>query len=121
MREQPSIVIEGIEEVIKRDLSKHKMLLERSKIELIQYRQARTHEIKKKKHYRGLIGKGKYDDDSLEKSIGDIRTNIRHFSDKIKLTNDAIDHHTQIVETLTAQLEDQNNKLKDLATFRSKL
>jgi hypothetical protein len=117
-RNEPQIVVEGIEDVIKRDLQKHKGILERTKIELIAYRSARSHEVQKKKHYKSLIGGGKFNDTALKKSMGDISINIRHFSDKIKLTEDAITHHSLIVDTLTKQLEDQNKGLEALAKYR---
>ena len=116
---EPKIIIEGIDVVIKRDLAKHQILLERSKLELTSYRQARSHEIKKKKHYKGLIGGGKYDDDALRKSMKDIAINIRHMSDKEKLSKDAIEHHTLIVDTLTQQLDDYNIDIKELYKARS--
>ena len=117
---EPKIVIEGMEDRIKLDLDKHKVLLERAKIELISYRQSRSHEIKKKKHYKSLIGGGKYNDEALERSIKDIRTNIRHMSHKCKLTQDRIDHLTLIVDTLSNNLENQLNSIKGLHEFRRK-
>lgn len=117
-RKEPEIVIEGIEEVIKKDLKKYQEILERNKLELIAYRNARSHEIKKKKHYKNLIGGGKYNDDSLRESMNQIAINIRHMSDKVDLTEKAIKHHTEIVDTLTEQLENQMKGLKVLAKYR---
>lgn len=110
---EPKIIIEGIDEIIKRDLEKHKAILERSKMELASYREARSHEIKKKKHYRKLIGNGKYNDDALKRSMNDIAINIRHMEDKVKLTNDAIAHHTLIVDTLTNQLKEYEKGMRE--------
>ena len=73
----------------------------------------------KKKHYKGLIGGGKYDDDALKRSMGDIAINIRHMSDKEKLSRDAIEHHTLIVDTLTQQLEEYNINIIELNKVRS--
>lgn len=114
------IYVEGIDKIMIRDLKKHKTLLERSKVELDTYRKAKTHEIKKKKYYEGLIGKGKFNDKSLKKSIQDININIRHMADKVKLSNDAIEHHTLIVNTLTQQLEEYNESMKELAKTKMK-
>lgn len=113
-RNNPRVVIEGLEEIIERDLEKHKGFLERSKLELLSYKQAVSHEIKRKKYYKSLIGGGKFNDEALQKSMNDIATNIRHMSDKVKLTNEAIVHHTEIVDTLTVQLKDQMAGLKEL-------
>ena len=117
-RKEPEIVIEGIEEVIKKDLKKHQGILERSKIELISYKNARSHEIQKKKKWKSHIGGGKFNDDALRNSMDQIAINIRHMSDKVDLTNEAIKHHTEIVDTLTEQLESQYKGLKVLAKYR---
>ena len=101
------VVIAGIEDIIKRDLENHKALLDRTKVEELSFREARSHEIKKKKNYKGLIGGGKYNDDSLRASMKDIATNIRHMSDKVTLSQEKIKHHQEIVDTLTEQLADQ--------------
>ena len=114
----PKVVIEGIDEIIKRDLEKHKALLDRSKIELQSFRHARSHEIKKKKHYRKQVGNGKYNDKALKISMDDIAVNIRHMSDKVKLTEDAIAHHSLIVDKLTEQLDNHNDDMKELRRSR---
>ena len=118
MEHKPKIYIEGIGSVIKQDLKKHKVLLQRSKTELLSYREARSHEIKKKKYYNTLIGGGKFDDESLRNSINDIGVNIRHMSDKVKLSEDAIKHHTLIVDTLTDQLDNYNKGMRELTKSR---
>ena len=120
MPNPPKIVIEGIDVVIKRDLDKHESLLERSKLELLSFREARSHEIKKKKHYQKLIDDGKYNKDAMTRSIADININIRHMSDKCKLSRDAIDHHQLIVKTLTGQLEQYNKDILELHKQRRK-
>ena len=102
------VVIDGIKEIIERDLEEHTYLLERTKQELSSFREGRSHEIKKKKHYNGLIGGEKYDDDSLREAMKDIATNIRHMSDKCTLAEEKIKHHQLIVDTLTEQLSNQN-------------
>lgn len=112
---QPRIVIQGIEHIIERDLAKHKSLLEQRNRELMAFREARSHEIKRKKYYKALIGQGKFDDAALERSMGCIAINIRHLSDKVTITERSIEHHTLIVDTLTAQLAEQNDALRYLA------
>ena len=105
---EPFVVVSGFKELIERDLDQHKSLLERTQMELLSFRTARSHEIKKKKHYNGLVGGGKYDDEKLTESMKDIATNIRHMSDKCTVAEDKIKHHQLIVDTLTEQLSDQN-------------
>lgn len=117
-RKTPQVVIEGIEEVIKRDLEKHKAILLQLPLSLQALEAARGHEVEKKRHYRSLIGGGKYNDEAMEQSILQMNINIRQNSDKIKLTKDAIKHHTEIVNTLAVQLEVQEQSLRDLAEFR---
>jgi hypothetical protein len=116
----PIIIIEGIEEIPKRDLAKHKMLVVRTRTERDAYAKARSHEVRKKKHYRKLIGGGKFNDDALRASIQQIIINIRHFSDKVKASEEKLVHHQLIVETLTRQLEQHEELLKRfrLATGR---
>jgi len=106
----PEIFLEGIDVVIRLDLGKHKELLVQTQAELVAFREARDHESARKRHYFRLIGGGKYNDDSLRRSVEDIRTNIRHLSDKVKLSEEKIDHHTLIVDTLTEQLQDYDRR-----------
>lgn len=115
----PDVVIEGLEVVIERDLEKHKGILERSKQELLSWEQARGHEIARKKAWRKLVGGGKYDDDALRESIRQSNVNIRHLSDKVDAAKESITFETQIVDTLTRQLEDQNRGLAVLARSRA--
>lgn len=113
VRKEPKIVIKGIDKVIKRDLGKHKELLQQSKLSLLSFREAVSHQIKKKKHYLSLVGGGKFNDDSLKESINMINIDIRAMSDKTKLADEEISHHTLIVDTLTKQLQEyyENNGL----------
>lgn len=107
---QPEIFIEGIDAVIKLDLDKHKELLAQTNADLASFRRAVLHESGRKRHYHRQIGKGKYNDESLQNSIKDIRINIRHLSDKVHLAEEKIEHHTLIVDTLTEQLEDYDRR-----------
>jgi hypothetical protein len=101
----PTVFVEGVDEIIRRDLVKHKGLLEKRQIERLAFNEAVGHAIAKKKYYRDLIGGGKYNDDALKTSIKDQNINIRHLQDKVKLARDGIEHETLIVDTLTEQLK----------------
>jgi len=120
-RKEPQIVIEGMEQIIERDLVKHKSLLERTKGEHLAYRNAKSHEINKKRHYAGLIGNGKWDDDALRSSMKDINKNIRHMEIKVEIAQRGIEHHTLIVDTLTEQLAQQYKGLKALREFNEEM
>ena len=107
-RIEPEVFIEGVDVIIRLDLGKHKELLAQTQTELLAFREAAAHEIKRKKHYYRLIGGGKYDDDALRSSVKDIRINIQHLTNKAKLAEDKIEHYTLIVDTLTEQLKRYN-------------
>jgi hypothetical protein len=109
-RLEPEIFIKGIDVIINLDLGKHRELLIQTQAELLSYDQAVEHESQRKRHYYRLIGGDKYDDDSLKKSVDDIKINIRHLSDKAKLARDKIAHHTLIIDTLAKQLQEYNEK-----------
>ena len=98
------LFIKDIDKVIRLDLGKHKEMLAQEQVNLQSYKTAVAHSIAKKKHYVKEKKAGKFDDDAMTIAIGEINTNTRHLSDKVKLTNDAIAHQTEIVDTLTAQL-----------------
>jgi len=105
-RIEPEIFIEGIDVVIRLDLGKHKELLGQARDDVVIFRESALHESAKKRHYYRLIGKGKFNDDSLRASVGDIRINIRHLTDKADQAVKKAEHHTLIVDTLTAQLKE---------------
>ena len=117
---EPMIVVKGLEDIIRKDLKKHQTLLERSKAELDAFRLAVSYQVKKKKYYKSLLGGGKYNDESLRKSMDMIVIDLRHMSDKVKLSEEAIAHHKLIVDTLSAQLEDQYKRLEMLVTHKRK-
>ena len=98
------VFIRGIDKILERDIAKHNSLLVRSKEELYSYRNSVSQLIRRKKHYRGLVGSSKYDDKALEKSIDMIVIDLRSMSDKAKLSRDAVEHHQTIVDTLTKKL-----------------
>jgi len=109
-RAEPEVFLEGIDVVIRLDLGKHKELLGQSRADVASFREAARHESARKRHYHRLIGGGKYDDNALKRSIKDIRLNIRHLTDKAEQAVEKAEHHTVIVDTLTAQLEDYNRR-----------
>lgn len=115
---EPSVVIEGLEVVIERDLQKHRVILERTKQELLSWEQARGHEIARKRAWRKLIGGGKYDDDALRESMRQSNVNIRQLSDKVEAAKEKITFETNIVDTLAAQLQEQCRGLAELARQR---
>lgn len=114
----PLIVIEGMEDIIQKDLDSHKIILERTKLELLSWRQAVSSEVKKKRHYRDLIGSGKYDDDALIASRTQMGVNITHLQNKCSAAEEKIKFETIIVDTLTEQLKTQNFNLSVLAEHR---
>jgi hypothetical protein len=118
--DDPFVVIEGMAPLIQRDLDNHKKILEQVVLEEQVFAQAVTHEVKKKKHYEGLIGGGKFNDDALRRSIGDININIRHMSDKRKVVKEKIGFERNIVDTLTKQLKDQHEAEQKLAEYKLK-
>ena len=109
----PTIFIKGIDKILKTDLNKHQVILTRCKLELGAYREAVSHEVKKKRYYKSLLGEGKFNDSALQKSMDTIVINIRHMSDKVKITQDSVNHHSLIVDTLTLQLDDYYSAKKD--------
>lgn len=117
---EPEIVIEGIEVVIRRDLAKHRELRDRAQQDIQAFRAARIHEIKKKKFYVAHKDDKKYNKRAMSRAIKDININIRHWSDKVGLSEESLAHHTLIVDTLTEQLARQELDLKKLARFRKK-
>lgn len=117
-RSEPLVVVEGIEDIIERDLNKHRALLEQAKQNVLIFREARSHEIQRKKHYKSLIGGGKYDDDALRKEMQDMNVNIRNLSDKVKRFEEEVQFHTGIVDKLSVDYTEQMKKLKALDKYR---
>jgi hypothetical protein len=106
----PEVFIEGIDVVIKLDLGKHKELLAQAQVDVRVFREAAAHQSGKKRFYHRQIGEGKYNDDALRRSVTDIRTNIRHLTDKAEQAKKKAEHHTLIVDTLTEQLKDYDRR-----------
>ena len=97
--------IEGIDVIIKRDLDKHKSLLNNNNLDIQAFENARDTEIKRKRFYNEQKGKRNYDDDAMDKAINQMAINITHLSDRIKITKELRQQNTHIVDTLTEQLE----------------
>ena len=116
----PVIVIEGLTGVIERDLTKYQNLLAQTTLELQAFEKARNYEVKKKQHYRSLIGGGKYNDEALENSIVQINVNIQHFENKIKSAREKLEFEKNIVDTLDNQLRENHKGLVLLAEHRKK-
>lgn len=114
-RDAPIVVNEGIDQILIPDIAKHKALKEQAQTQLLAFEVALAHEIGKKKAWGKLIGGGKFNDDSLRASQEQSRINIQQLSDKKKLAKDKIAHHTEIVDTLTAQLNQYHLDMAILA------
>ena len=113
-KQDPQVVVEGMEDVLEMDLKKNEGILAQTQTELSEYQSARIHEKNRKKHYEGLIGGGKFNDGALKRGIDQSVINIKHFSDKIKLSNDKIVLHTDIVKQLKDAFRNQYAGLKVL-------
>ena len=110
----PDIVIEGMEEILERDLLKHQGNLKQAQADLEAFKNARAYEVRKKKHYRSLFNAGKYDQQAMEAAIDQIDINLRHMADKTKLATEKILHHQQIIASLQKELANQYRGLKHL-------
>lgn len=106
------IFVEGIDVIIKRDLNKHKSLLDKNNIDIQVLQVGRNNEINRKRYYRGQKGKRKFNDNAMEIAIAQMRVNIRQFSDRITITQEQKKQNTIIVDTLTKQLDDYYKSLK---------
>jgi len=118
VRADPDIVFEGMEEILERDLAKHKGILQQTKLEMGAYSDARSYEVRKKRHYKSLVNEGKYDRESMDAAIAQIDINLRHMLDKKKLSMEKITHHEEIISKLEEELANQYKGLKQLAKQR---
>jgi hypothetical protein len=97
--------VEGIDVIIRRDLDKHKALLNMNNINIQNFEAARNSEIGRKRFYGEQKGKRNYSDDAMDTAIRQMNTNIGKFERDIKLTKDQRELNTRIVDTLTVQLK----------------
>lgn len=114
----PVVVLEGMEDVIERDLDKHKVELERTKTELEAFREAKRHECRKRKSYEQHLKAGRFDTPSMERALVDIDVNVKHMEGRISACEAHIKFEENIVATLTGQLTEQNKSLALLADYR---
>ena len=106
--------VEGIDVIIRRDLDKHKDLLNMNNLNLQAFAAARDNEIGRKRFYGEQKGKRKYRDEDMDKAIRQMNTNIGKFERDIRLTKDQKEMNTRIVDTLTQQLKDYDVGYKQL-------
>ena len=106
--------IEGIDVIIRRDLDKHKSLLERDNMNILAFEEARNSEIQRKRFYVGQKGKRNFNDEAMDTAITQMRVNIEHLSGRIKITKELRAQNTQIVDTLTKQLDEYYKMLKEV-------
>ena len=109
------IFIEGLDVIIRRDLNKHKSLLEVNILNIHSLQATRASEIDRKRFYGEQKGKRRYRDDEMDKAIEQMNKNIAHLSIKIKFTKDQRDQNTIIVDTLTEQLNGYELGLRAMA------
>ena len=115
LTERGDIFVEGIDTIIRRDLEKHKSLLEMNNLNIQALQGTRSSEIARKQFYGEQKGKRKYRDEDMDIAIGQMNKNIVQLSIRIKLTEDMRKENTHIIDTLTQQLEDYNKGLKAMA------
>jgi len=113
--ERGDTFVEGIDVIIRRDLEKHKVLLDNNNLDIQAFQQARSGEIGRKRFYGEQKGKRKYRDADMDIAIEQMDKNIAHLSIRIKVTEDLKKENTIIVDTLTKQLEQYNIGIKELA------
>lgn len=106
--------IEGIDVIIRRDLDKHKSLLDKNNLDIQSFQQARSGEIGRKRFYTDQKGKKKYDDDAMDKAIEQMSRNINHLSGRISVTRQLKEQNTLIVDTLSEQLKQYNIDLSNI-------
>tara|TARA_R110000772_G_C13310328_1_gene440486 strand:+ start:3388 stop:3738 length:351 start_codon:yes stop_codon:yes gene_type:complete len=106
-----TVVVEGLDVIIKRDLDKHKFLLNKNNLDLQAIETARSHEISRKKFYTTQKGKRNYNDEAMEKAIAQMNDNIGLYSIQVKSIKESRTFNTNIVDTLTKQLEDYYKQL----------
>ena len=109
---------EGIDIIIKRDLDKHKSLLEKNIIDILAMQNAIAAEIARKNYYGEQKGNRKYKDDAMDTAITQMTKNINGYSVRIKIVEEERVLNTRIVDTLTLQLQEYYEGLKQLSNIR---
>lgn len=105
--------IEGIDVIIRRDLDKHKALLDMNNINILTFTTSRDNEINRKRFYGDQKGKRRYQDEAMDIAIKQMNTNIGKFERDIKFTKEQKEMNTRIVDTLTEQLKEYEVAQKD--------
>lgn len=116
--EDPFVVVEGIENKMEQDLLKHRSLIGQSRRDKVAWKEALSHEVAKKRHYKTLIGGGKYNDEALETAREQMNINIRHFQDKVEGAEKKIEWHKNIVKKLETDLKNQRALLEKLRLYK---
>lgn len=106
--------VKGIDVIIKRDLDKHKSLLEKNNLDIQAFQTAIASEIGRKRFYGEQKGNRRYRDEDMDRAIEQMNKNIAHLSIRIKLAEDLRVQNTLIVDTLTEQLKQYNLGMKEL-------
>ena len=107
--------VKGINVIIKRDLEKHKALLEYNDLNIQALQRARATEIARKRYYGEQKGKRRYRDKDMDIAIEQMNKNIRHLSARIKITEELKKENTIIVDTLSEQLKSYNSTIEKIA------
>lgn len=110
---EPTIFLEGIDVIIKRDLAKHRANVERCATEEQAYAQSLATLIARKKHYRSQVNNSRYNKESMLTAIYGLRVDIRAIDDKVKLSREAKSHYQVIVDDLVNQLSEYN-RIRDM-------
>lgn len=116
MFKRGDVFVKGIDVIIRRDLDKHKDLLDRDNLNIQAFHEARSTEINRKRFYGEQKGKRNYDDEAMDKAIEQMNENIKNLSIKIALCEESKKTNTQIVDTLSNQLVEYEKGIKELAS-----
>lgn len=114
------VFVEGIDVIIRRDLEKHKSLLEQNILDIQAFQRTRASEIGRKRFYGEQKGKKRYRDEEMDKAIQQMNNNIEHLSERIKFTENLKKENTVIVDTLTEQLIEYDIGIRKMARHKSK-
>jgi len=112
------IFVEGIDIIIRRDLDKHKALLEKNILDIQSIHGSRNGEIGRKNFYQEQKGKRKWKNDAMDTAIAQMNNNIARFTHQLLGLEKLKEDNTFIVDTLTQQLIDYNNGLSQLSQMR---
>jgi len=106
MEARGTVFIEGIDVIIRRDLDKHKSLLNRNNMDILAFESAVGTEINRKRFYKKQKGKRNYNDEAMDIAITQMTVNITQLSNRVKIAKELRIQNTHIVDTLTKQLDE---------------